>query len=160
MAANALKLRDCIQLHFEGNPYIVGIPLKNVISSMVIPNTAKQDILQRDEKGQSKYETFVGERILTGSATSIWDPLKKLKLKTHSTGMAKQKVRVGDKIIKLREERQLLVIQQSRPELVPKLPDTIGDYEMSVVPRSMFANCGSLLIPTDEQYHACSGVSR
>ena len=68
------------------------------------------------------------ERILAGSATSIWDPMKKLKLKTHSTWMAKQKVRVGNKIIKLREERQLLarflVIQQSRPELVPTLPDT------------------------------------
>ena len=66
---------------------------------------------------------------LVGSATSIWNPMKKLKLKTHSTWMAKRKVRVGDKIIKLREERQLLarflVIQQSRPELVPKLPDTI-----------------------------------
>ena len=91
---------------------------------------------------------------LAGSATSIWDPMKKLKLNTHSTWMAKQKVRVGDKIIKLREERQLLarflVIQQSRTELVPKLPDTIGDYDMSVVPRSMFANDGSLLIPTDK----------
>ena len=100
---------------------------------MVIPDTAKQDILQRDEKGQ--YETLA------------WR-------KTHSTWMAKQKVRVGGKIIKLREERQLLarflVIQQPRPELVPKLPDTIGDYEMSVVPRSVFANDGSLIITTDK----------
>ena len=26
LATNALKLRDCIQLHCEGNPYIVGTP--------------------------------------------------------------------------------------------------------------------------------------
>lgn len=68
--------------------------------------------------------------------------------------MPKQTVRVGEKIIKLREERQLLarflVIQQSRPELVPKLAATIGDYELSVLPRSLFANDGSLLIPTDK----------
>lgn len=68
--------------------------------------------------------------------------------------MAKKTVRVGDKVIKLREDRQLLarflVIQQSRPELVPKLPTTTGDYEMSVIPRSLFANDGSLLIPTDK----------
>jgi len=61
---------------------------------------------------------------------------------------------VGDQVIKLREERQLLarflVIQQSRPDLVPKLPRTIADYEMSVIPRSLFANDGSLLIPTDK----------
>ena len=64
--------------------------------------------------------------------------------------MAKTKIKVGDKIIKLREERQLfarfLVIQQSRPDLVPKLSSTIGEFEMAVVPRSMFANDGSLLV--------------
>ena len=42
------------------------------------------------------------------------------------------------------------MIQQSLPELVPKLPATIGNYEMSVFPRSLFANDGSLLIPTDK----------
>lgn len=77
-----------------------------------------------------------------------------LKLQTQSTWTAKQTVRVGDMDIKLREERQLfarfLVIQQSRPELVPKVPATIGDYEMSVVPRSFFASDGTLLIPTDK----------
>ena len=62
-------------------------------------------------------------------------------------------VSVGDKVIKLREERQLLahflVIQQSRPELVPRLPATMGNYDISVTPRSMFVSDGSLLIPTD-----------
>ena len=79
--------------------------------------------------------------------------MKKLKLKTHSTWMAKQKVRVGDKIIKLREER---------PELIPNLPDTIGDYDMSIVPRSMFANDGSLLVSTDKNsiMHAVESLGR
>ena len=66
--------------------------------------------------------------------------------------MAKTLVSVGDKVIKLREERQLLagflVIQQSRTELVPRLPATIGNYEMWVIPRSMFVSDGSLFIPT------------
>ena len=65
--------------------------------------------------------------------------MKKMKLKTFITWMAKTLVSVGDKVIKLREERQLLarflVIQQSRPELVPRLPANIGNYEMSVTPR-------------------------
>lgn len=154
VTTNALKLKDCILLHCEGNPYTVGTPLKNIVSSMIVPEVAKSDILQRDEKGQLAYRTFVNERLRIGSAVSIWDPMKKLKLKTHSTWMGKQKVRIGDKVIKLREERQLLarflVIQQSRPELVLKLPATIGDYEMSVIPRSLFATDGSLLIPTDK----------
>ena len=50
--------------------------------------------------------------------------------------MEKSKFTVGDKVIKLREERQLfarfLIIQQSRPELVP-LEATIGEFEMAVV---------------------------
>ena len=101
---NALKLRDSIQLHCEGNPFIMKTPLKSIVSSVLIPEAAKEDIFCR--------------------------------------------------VIKLREERQLLarflVIQQSRPELVPRLAATIGDYEMAVTPRSMFASDGSLLIPTDK----------
>ena len=54
--------------------------------------------------------------------------------------MAKQKARAA----------RFLVIQQSRPELVPNLAYTIGDYKMSVVPRSVFANDGSLLMPTEK----------
>jgi len=68
--------------------------------------------------------------------------------------MEKTRVSVGDKVIKLREARQLLahflVILQSHPELVPCLPATIGDYEMGVTPRAMMASDGSLLIPTDQ----------
>ena len=87
------------------------------------------------------------------ASMSVWSRMKKMKLKTFRTWMAKTLVSVGDKVIKLQEEGQLLarflVIQQSRPELVPRLPATIGNYEMSVTPRSMFVSDGSLLIPTD-----------
>jgi len=46
--------------------------------------------------------------------------------------MKKTKVSVGQKVIKLREEQELLerflIIHQTRPELVPKLEDTIVTY--------------------------------
>ena len=68
-----------------------------------------------------------------------------MNLKTYSTGLGGKYIvecRRQFKVIKLREERQpltrFLVIQQSRPELVPRLPTTIDNYEMSVTPRSMF----------------------
>ena len=70
--------------------------------------------------------------------------MKKEKIKTFSTWMDKTPVRVGDNVIKLREERQ------SRPEFFPRLASTIGNYEMAVMPRSMFAGDGSLLIPNDK----------
>lgn len=80
--------------------------------------------------------------------------MKKLKLKTFSNWMEKYKFCVGDKVVKLREECELLgrflIIQGSRPELVPKLEETTGNYEMSVVPRSLCTIDGSLYIPTDK----------
>ena len=72
---------------------------------------------------------------------SVWYAKKKLKLKTFSSFGDKTKNRTGDKVIKFREERELfgrfLIIQGSRPELVPKLEDVIA--EMSAAPRLLFA---------------------
>ncbi len=100
------------------------------------------------EKGQKRFEEFINDRLLPISIRSIWDPVRQLKMKTFSNWMDKTKVRVGDKVIKLREERELLarflIIQASRPELVPKLEEMIGEYEMSVVPRSLCSVDGSL----------------
>ena len=68
--------------------------------------------------------------------------------------MEKTKVHIGDKVIKLREERELLgrflIIQGSRPELVPKLEVTIGEHEMAIVPRSLCSVDGTLYIRTDK----------
>jgi hypothetical protein len=132
----------------------VGTPLKSIVSSVLIPEAAKEDILSQDEKGLDGYRKFVHERLIPDASMSVWDTMKKMKLKTFSTWMAKTRVSVGEKVIKLREERQLLarflVIQQSRPELVPRLPATIGDNEMAVTPTSMFISDRSLLIPTDK----------
>ena len=63
-------------------------------------------------------------------------------------------VHVVDKVVKLKEERDLftrfVIIHGSRPGLAPKIEETIGQYEMSVVPHSLFAVNGSLLIPKDK----------
>ena len=46
----------------------------------------------------------------------------------------------GDEAVKLKDYRALLarflIIQLSRPDLVPKLENTIGHYKMALVPRS------------------------
>ena len=94
------------------------------------------------------------DRLLPTSKISVWDSIKKLKLMTFCNWMQKTKLRVGDKVIKLREERELmgrfLIIQGSRPDLIPKLEETFGEYETSVVPRSICAVDGSLYIPGDK----------
>ena len=151
---NALKLRDSIQLHYECNPFIVGTPLKSIVSLVLIPEATEEDIRRRDEKGLNDYRKFVKERLVPDAPMSVWSSMKKMKLKTFSTCMAKTLMSAGDKVIKLREDIQLLArflaTQQARRELVRRLPATIGNYEMSVTPRSMFVSDGSLLIPTDK----------
>ena len=47
--------------------------LVNIVSMMAIPDAAKNDILNRDEKGQARYEEFVTHRMIEGSPASFWD---------------------------------------------------------------------------------------
>ena len=161
---NALKLRHSIELHCGGNPFTEKSPLKSLVSSALVPDVAKYDMLHFAEKGQKRFEEFVHDRLLPTSILSVWDPMKKFKLKTFSNCMEKTRVCVGDKVIKLREERELLgrflIIQGSRPELVPKLEETVGEYEMSVVSRSLCSVDGSLYIPADKAslMHAVEGA--
>ena len=102
--------------------------------------------LNVEANGQKLYETFVKDRLQQESKLTIWDPMKLVKYKTMSTWMKKTKVRVGDKVIKLQEERQLLalimMIQQTRKLDVGTV---IGMYEMTVIPRSLFSNDGLLM---------------
>ena len=63
--------------------------------------------------------------------------MKKLKLKTFSNMGDEIKDQTGDIVIKLHVERELfgrfLIIQGSRLELVPKLEDAIGEFNISAV---------------------------
>ena len=155
MFNNSAKIKESIVKHCGGNPFSNNTNLMNLVSNMVVPETAKEDILHRDNKGTEKFEEFVSERVVAATATkSVWDPMKKMKLKTFSTSKQKVKCKVGNKLVKLREDRQLLarflIVQQSRPGMIESLSETIGKYEFSVIPRALFSSDGSLLIPTDK----------
>ena len=45
---------------------------------------------------------------------------------------------------------RFLITQGSRPHLVPKLEETIGKFEMTMVPRSFCAVDGTLLLTADK----------
>ena len=153
---NSAKIREGIIKHCGGNPFsCTSINLMNIASNMEVPSTAKEDILCRDRKGATKFEEFVSERLIVSTAEkSIWEPMRKMKLKTFSTINKKVPCKVGNKLVKLREDRQLLarflIVQQSRPTMIESLSETIGMYEFSVVPRSLFSSDGLLLIPDDK----------
>lgn len=67
-----------MELHYKGNPYATGIPLKSTVSSALIPEHSKTDILTYPEKGQAAYELFVEKRYLSKLTNSMWDPMDEL----------------------------------------------------------------------------------
>jgi len=77
-----MKICQSIELHLEGNPFTVGSPLKSVLSSALVPEKAKEDILCYAEKGQKWFEAFVEDRLLQSSKHSSLDAMKKLRLVT------------------------------------------------------------------------------
>lgn len=72
--------------------------------------------------------------------------MKKRKLLTLKTTGKTVRLATKDKIIELKEGRclaRLMVICKSRPEI--DINEAVGVYELSVVPRSMFAADGNRL---------------
>ena len=53
-----------IKIHCDGNPFSAVPPLRNMMSSMVIPDSVHSDIIERDEKGQHEYKQFIENRLV------------------------------------------------------------------------------------------------
>ena len=64
--------------------------------------------------------------------------MKNIKLKTFNTCQKKTSCNIDNKLVKLREDRQLLaiflVVQQARPSMIQSQSDTIGKYEFPLFP--------------------------
>ena len=58
-------------------------------------------------RGEALYKKFVKDRLTLDAKMSVWDPIKLSKIKTINTWMKKLEVRIDDKVVELREERQL-----------------------------------------------------
>ena len=85
------------------------------------------------------YKDFKSERIY--GEKSILDAMKKCKLQTFKSSGAMTKTKTEEKLIELKEDRQLLqcvlTILQKRPEI--NFPKLIGKNEFSNIPGSMFS---------------------
>ena len=103
-------------------------------------------------KGKKCLEEFIKEELLESTSKSVWDQIPCLRIKIFTNHMLKTKLKVGETVIKLRDEQQLLgrflLILEYRPGIVPKLDYTIGNYEMSLIVCSLCSNDGTLFIPS------------
>ena len=75
---NAIKLHQSIDTHCKGNPFSLPSPLKSLVSSAIVPNNAKDDILHFAEKGQKRLEDFINDKLLSTLTVSVWDSKKSL----------------------------------------------------------------------------------
>ena len=94
--------------------------------------------------------TYVKERI--NGSVSIWAPLKKEKNLMHMSGNKKSAVKVQDKIVDLKEMKnlygRLMVLAKSSRDT--DQVHTISNYEFTLTPRALFAPDGSTLPYTDK----------
>ena len=96
-----------MEVHCQGDVYLNKMDLKNIASSTWIPEEAKDDILNFDQKGLEAEKEFIKERLLLNSPKSIWDHIIKPKIKSFSTWMPKTRVSIGDKVIKSKRRAPL-----------------------------------------------------
>ena len=124
--------------------------LYNVFSKAVTDSSFKEQILDHASVGDKMYKKFVEERF-KGEA-SLWSAMKKVKLKTFNSFGKITKRKVDAKVIQLKEGKTLLsrflITARKRPDL--NLEECLGNFEFSVVPKSLFSPDGQLLLCTDK----------
>ena len=148
MMKNARKLTDVFREH--GDQFMAPEDedgIYNLHTKEVMTEKVSKYILERDEIGQRMFVEFANER-LTEGRLCVWDKMTKKKLKTFKTSHATIEINGGGKVVKIKEERGLLqrlvAISRNRPQL--DLKECIGTYEFGVVPLSLFASDGTVLL--------------
>ena len=119
--------------------------LFNLVTKEVVPEKIKEVLCNQNQIGQKLFEAFVCDCIQSNKI-NLWSTMKKHQLGTWKDMDKKMKLSAGDKVVELQENRSLfarmMVMLNSRAEI--NLKEAIGQYEFSVVPRSLFAVDGAM----------------
>ena len=122
----------------------------NIVTKAVVTDIIQTHIIERNSIGGNLLAKFIEQRVVTNEV-NLWSPVKKQKLQTWTANNKRVKVKDGDKVIELTEDRslfaRLLVVSKARNI---DLQQNIGMFEFTVVPRALFALDGSLLHVTSK----------
>ena len=123
-----------------------------VITKKVLdPNLAKV-FLDCEATGEALYSNFVDERLF--GEVFVWEPLKKRKIPALKMHVKSCNIETKEGVVNIKEEREELMspfIVASRTRQDIDLPYYFGEYEFSVVPRSLFNRYG-VLIPSKDKF--------
>ena len=103
-----------------------------------------KDICLIEEVGVAKMETFIQESIKTEQA-NICAMVRKVWLQTWSASLKNAHVAISNKVLELKEDRGLFarIVSKSRTDI--HLQECLSTYELSIVPRSLFAADDTML---------------
>ena len=122
----------------------------NVISKAVLPPLFATEVINHTSIGHASYQDFISNRF--HGNISIWYPMQKRNLKSFKANNKMIKKNVDNKVVQLREEKNLLtrflITARKRREL--NLEEALGNFEFSVVPKALFFNDGQPLNCTDK----------
>ena len=101
--------------------------------------------------GQDAYEAFVCDWVIN-STVNLWAPMKRMNFHTWKDASKSNAQKIGSQVIELKSEGNLfarcLIVAQSRPEIDAR--ESLGKYEFSSYPRSLFDSSGVLLPTIDK----------
>ena len=109
-----------------------------------------EEFLSHETTGNELLEHFLKETF--EEEKLIWNPITKSKLPTFESNVITVTVKIKDQLAQVKEEHKLisrfLIVRRTRHDI--DLPSYLGDYEFSVVPRSLFPLDGQLYKSTDK----------
>ena len=135
-------------LRSHENPFKVeSKQLFNLVKKKVLPEKTWEEICEQPQIGQDLLTKFCKERVLSNTV-NLWSLFSKRNLLTWKSSLKKLKLKtkIEGSVVELSADRALfgrmIIAGKSRPDI--NLLKIIGNYELSVVPHSLFALDGTM----------------
>ena len=124
-------LQDTFINPFSDNPVLC------ISNGMVALEDVSHDLMNAQQKGQSAMETFTKERLSCTATSSLFDPMKKLQLKTFSTMKKVVNVSSNKKIVPMKASRNLfstlcLIMEKRKLDLQDVFSYPLGPFPWSL----------------------------
>ena len=118
----------------------------NIITGQIYSDKITEDMLSFEKTGNLVYKQFIDERLKPDSTKSIHEPIKKVMLNTCKSAIKPDKLKINDKTKELRGNCNLFArCALIRGQRNINMKVIVGDYELTVYPKSLFSSDGSLL---------------
>ena len=96
-----MKLLTVLQHHDLGIAKEECSSIKNLITDKVFEADVAQAVVNCEQVGNEIYDQMVLERLQPGSTIGVFDPIKKVQLKTFKQASKKITVKLKDRVIQL-----------------------------------------------------------